>query len=602
MIEYIIKEMNMEKKDVGIVPDMSTDITVLAVYVPEAECKPSAVTDRIRLAKQHGISGFAVVYDPSDGLQSERFMDVLAAQEEIPFSFTAICVYDGIKAPEQFITGLAGYMKSDSYLRIDGKPVICLDNPEDTVKYTEIGSVFDAWRKTAVDLGAGEILIWACDSHAGAVPQNNTIKDIWNTVKPDAFYEFPPRGKDYAASCAAPDGGTAHDYGSLIEGARWFCADNTGIPVYRGSMLDWDDSDVNEQSYDCWIGFSPERFYLWNRINIRFLREHYRQEDRILFVNAWNDREHGTVLEPDSTYGTTYLKALSKAVNDLPYEDEPDENSLYYLGAGSDRMQRDLEWHGELDAEPLIAVHAHVFYPELLEEVLDYVSRIPFRFDLYISTDAEEKRDVILRYTEHSEHVYVKVHPNRGRDVAPFLSDMRERINGYRYFCHIHTKKSQQNAYGNAWRRYLFRNLLGSETLVREILYMFESEPDLGIVMPQSLDLIRGAVRWRGNRENAEVLMSRMGFPGILPDNKREENIMFPAGNMFWARTDAVRQMFDVSLGPAYEDFPEEQGQLDGTVMHAIERVWCYLARANGYRCRITRYLGDNRPLDLLKI
>ena len=44
-------------------------------------------------------------------------------------------------------------------------------------------------------------------------------------------------------------------------------------------------------------------FYLWNRINIRILREHYRPEDRVLFVNAWNDRDHGTALEPDREYG-----------------------------------------------------------------------------------------------------------------------------------------------------------------------------------------------------------------------------------------------------------------------------------------------------------
>ncbi len=53
----------MEKNDVGTVPDMSTDITVLAVYVPEAECEPSAVTDQIRLAKQHRfLSGLTSAY------------------------------------------------------------------------------------------------------------------------------------------------------------------------------------------------------------------------------------------------------------------------------------------------------------------------------------------------------------------------------------------------------------------------------------------------------------------------------------------------------------------------------------------------------------
>ena len=292
------------------------------------------------------------------------------------------------------------------------------------------------------------------------------------------------------------------------------------------------------------------------------------------------------------------MNALSRAVYDLPYENEPDEDSLYYLGAGSYRMLKDADWCKDLYKKPLIAVHAHIFYPELTEEVMDFVSHIPFKYDLCISTSTEENRERIRRYTGNAENVSISLHTNRGRDVAPFLSDLRETAARYSYICHIHTKRSQHNLVGNAWRRYLFRNLLGSETLVREILYMFEREPDLGVVLPQAFEPIRGSATWMENREHAEALMSQMGFPGHLP--KKRKSIVFPAGNMFWARTDAIRQMF--ALDMKEEDYPEESGQVDGTVMHAIERIWCYLARANGYRYRITRYLGDNLPLDLLKI
>ncbi len=574
---------------------LRTDITVLAVYLP-GDCEPAAIRDQIQLAKRHGISGFAVLYDPSAGERPERTLDALAAMD---FSFMAVCVYDCRTAPEQLIAGLAGAMKSGGYLRIDGKPVIGVDNPEDMEK---TGPVFETWRKEARDRGLGEILIWACAPGAGTSSGQNAAEDQTpEGSKPDAYYEFPPRGKDYAASCATRDGGTAHDYGSLIEGARWF-SDSGKIPVYRGSMLAWDDFKVRGQRYDCWIGFSPERFYLWNRINIRFLREHNRPQDRILFVNAWNDREHGTALKPDREYGYACLNALSRAVFDLPCEDAPEENSLYYLGAGSLRMRDDQAWHRELDKTPLIAVHAHVFYPELTEETLGFVSNIPFPFDLCITTDTAEKKEEILRYLARLDtssvpaRVNVSVQPNKGRDIAPFLSAMRGVFSRYRYICHIHTKKSAHLDCGNAWRRYLLRNLLGSETLVREILYMFEQEPALGLVFPQNLDLVRPGVGWLKNRKPAKALMRRMGFPGRLP----RKNTTFPAGDMFWMRTDAVRQMF--TGGPSLDEFPEERGQLDGTIMHAIERIWCSLARANGYTYRNTRYLADNRPLDILRM
>ncbi|MFX8660761.1 rhamnan synthesis F family protein, partial [Acinetobacter baumannii] len=56
----------------------------------------------------------------------------------------------------------------------------------------------------------------------------------------------------------------------------------------------------------------------------------------------------------------------------------------------------------------------------------------------------------------------------------------------------------------------------------------------------------------------------------------------YPVGNMFWARTAALRPLLDGRI--TYDLFPPEQGQLDGTLAHAIERSVGLVARANGYR------------------
>ena len=56
---------------------------------------------------------------------------------------------------------------------------------------------------------------------------------------------------------------------------------------------------------------------------------------------------------------------------------------------------------------------------------------------------------------------------------------------------------------------------------------------------------------------------------------------------MFWARTDAIRQIFDMKL---YEICPEEKGQLDETLLHAIERSWNYIAQLNGYNYKTIFY------------
>ena len=49
---------------------------------------------------------------------------------------------------------------------------------------------------------------------------------------------------------------------------------------------------------------------------------------------------------------------------------------------------------------------------------------------------------------------------------------------------------------------------------------------------------------------------------------------------MFWAKIDSIYQIFLFNL---QNKFPEEKGQIDGTIMHGIERIWLYLTKINGY-------------------
>ena len=47
---------------------------------------------------------------------------------------------------------------------------------------------------------------------------------------------------------------------------------------------------------------------------------------------------------------------------------------------------------------------------------------------------------------------------------------------------------------------------------------------------------------------------------------------------MFWVKTVAIFQIFNTKI-----EYPEELGQTNETIMHAIERIWLYLVKLNGF-------------------
>ena len=242
-----------------------------------------------------------------------------------------------------------------------------------------------------------------------------------------------------------------------------------------------------------------------------------------------------------------------------------------------------------------IAMQTHVFYEDLITEVVEKTNNIPARFDLYITTTASEKREVIKTYTytnSNADKVEIAVVENRGRDVLPFLMQMRDVLRQYDYICHIHTKKSLYSGIGDIWRTYLYENLLGSREIVSEIFELLKEGKRFGIVFPENFDLIHEKIKWGSDRELCEELMRH-----IDKHFKIEGEPVFPAGNMFWARTDAVEKLFALHLRG--DVFPEETGQLDGTLTHAIERIWLYLVESQGFGWQEVRSLSDGRPLNL---
>ena len=249
----------------------------------------------------------------------------------------------------------------------------------------------------------------------------------------------------------------------------------------------------------------------------------------------------------------------------------------------------------ETELNVRIAVQIHLYYIDLVDEVHNYLMNIPFEFDCFISTDTESKAETIgillgkeskrwgLSGCSNLKNMKIEVFENRGRDVAPFLMQMCGRLDDYDYICHIHTKKTNTGEHGDIWREYLYSGLLGSPESIESIIAEFERNDSLGIAFPEIFPTLIPHINWSGCKELCENLLIRMNAgsePVMLP-----EKPLFSAGTMFWARTKAISPIF--SLGLKSEDFPKEGGQIKESLAHAVERIWVYLAKAQGYDCMV---------------
>lgn len=235
-----------------------------------------------------------------------------------------------------------------------------------------------------------------------------------------------------------------------------------------------------------------------------------------------------------------------------------------------------------------IAVQIHIYYVDLVDEIIEYTNNIPEKFDCYISTDDNDKAEIIYNaFINRSKcnHLEIFTYKNKGRDVVPFLIQMQYRALKYEYLLHIHTKKTLQSKkknWGNIWRKYLFDSLIGNKNTVENILRIFNTDKSIGMFFPDITSVNGGnnVYIWGKNRYISQKMLNSLNLK-IEIENSNSE-IIFPAGNMFWARTEAIYQFFDGRIDENM--FPDENGQRDYTEMHAVERLWSVVCVYNGYK------------------
>lgn len=242
-------------------------------------------------------------------------------------------------------------------------------------------------------------------------------------------------------------------------------------------------------------------------------------------------------------------------------------------------------------AELKVGLHIHAFYPDLLAKMIDRLEGNASRPDLLLSAPASQLDAVRAASAAYSgKVVQVQSVPNRGRDLAPMLTLFgAQLVADYDVIGHLHTKKSPhvtERKFVDSWSNFLFENLLGGDkggAMLDRILSRMAEDPGIGLVYPDDPHIIS----WNQNRPQAERIARMMDLPA-LPDQ-----FNFPIGSMLWARSAVLKPFVDLNLD--WSDYPSEPIPIDGTVLHAIERLFGVVPGMKGLSTAVTNVPGVTR-------
>jgi lipopolysaccharide biosynthesis protein len=238
------------------------------------------------------------------------------------------------------------------------------------------------------------------------------------------------------------------------------------------------------------------------------------------------------------------------------------------------------------------ALHIHAYYIDQLADILNRLNLNRHLPDLFVSVrsdaDALIARSILVNYV--GQVVDITVFPNVGRDIGPMLTGFGPvLIRDYDVIGHVHTKKSlfsKNDLWVANWVEFTLSNMLGSDQagpMIDPVLTAMVADERVGMIYPEDPHI----PGWGQNTDVAEQIAVQLGV-GALPSA-----FNFPVGTMFWARSDALRPF--VELGLSWSDYPSEPIANDGTMLHALERLFGAVPTHKGWKTQVTYTPGIHR-------
>jgi len=193
------------------------------------------------------------------------------------------------------------------YIRINGKPILLVYRVDILPNATRTATT---WREEMKNAGLGEVYLCAAQTNGILDPRPYGF---------DGAVEFPPHGMAATDLNSQITGlnpnfaGLVRDY--LVKANAMIHKPKPDYTVFKTVMPAWDNTARRQDACITYINSSPEAYEYWLGKAVEYAAANNRGDERLVFINAWNEWAEGAHLEPDRRYGRRYLEATRNVLS-----------------------------------------------------------------------------------------------------------------------------------------------------------------------------------------------------------------------------------------------------------------------------------------------
>jgi len=314
-------------------PQLPADMGFYDLRVPEVRAAQA------ELARSYGIHGFCYYHYWFNGrrLLERPFQEVLDAGEpDFPF---CLCwanenwtrVWDGgegeILVRQEYsaaddlehLLWLASAFTDRRHIRVAGRPLFLVYRAS---RLPAPRRTTDLWREEALRLGIGELFLCAVESFDSEKARcADWGFDAAVEFAPDWSQLGPVEGRDRLHRLAHRLGistgyfaNRVHGYSQLV--SNMLAKSTPQYLRFPGVTPGWDNTARRKTGATILHGSTPWEYEHWLETVLRRLCDRP-PEQRICFVNAWNEWAEGNHLEPCQKWGRAYLEATRRALDSV---------------------------------------------------------------------------------------------------------------------------------------------------------------------------------------------------------------------------------------------------------------------------------------------